>query len=122
MIGTIIFMLAIWVILSFLIAVNLFIGSWRMARIEGDLLRHGVHSTGHITGDIYSFRLDSLLPYSYEYEGKKYTRKQLVSKRYKDTLYRGVSVDIIHLSDKPKVAMSASIESAYVAYIQAECI
>jgi hypothetical protein len=113
MIGTIIFMLVILVILSFLAAVNLFIASISTGRIENDLLQHGVHSTGHIMGDIYSRRIDSPLPYNYEYEEKKYTCKQRVSKRYKDTLYRGVSVDIIHLPDKPKVAMIASIEPAY---------
>ncbi len=113
MIGTIIFMLVVWVVISFLATVNLFIGSRRMARIEGDLVQRGMRGTGHITGDVSSITSTTLLPYSYEYEGKKYTRRQMVSKQYQNTLYRGASVDIIYLPDDPKVALIECIKPAH---------
>jgi hypothetical protein len=86
MIGTMLFTLALFILFYTLAALSLFWDGRRKAALEKDLLQRGVRVTGYITENISPSKRSTLLPYRYEYEGKKHVGKQMVSKRSKNAL------------------------------------
>jgi len=110
MIGTMLFTLALFSLFHLLAALSLFWDSRRKAVLEKDLLQRGVRVTGYIAENVSPYKRSTLLPYRYEYEGKKRVGKQMVSKRSRNVLQRGTSVDILFLADNPRAAMIESID------------
>ncbi len=108
MIGTMLFTSALFILFYIVAAVSLFWDSRRKAVLENDLLQHGIHVTGYIAENASPYRR-TFLYYHYEYKGKKRIGKQTVSKRSKNVLRRGKSVNILFLADNPRVQFRRKI-------------
>jgi hypothetical protein len=100
-------------ILYFILSLVAVASLWRRRcwsiETERALLQRGLKVPGQIVGWISSNIASTYLPFTYEYAGKVYHRRQWVSKCYANMFSMGSSVEVLLLSDKPEVAMLADI-------------